>query len=49
MPTWTNRYAHLETQIGGGYYAHRVNVSKSGVVYSKLVKADRSPTTKTSR
>jgi hypothetical protein len=45
MPTWINRYAHLETQISANsYYANRVNVTKNGTVYSKLVKADRSPT-----
>jgi len=43
MPTWTNRYKHLETLVGAGYYALRANTSKAGRLYTKLVKADRSP------
>jgi hypothetical protein len=44
MPTWSNRYAHRETKVStNSYYANRVNVTKNGKVYSKLVKADRSP------
>jgi len=43
MPQWENVYANRETTVGGGYWAKRTNVSSSGKVYSKLVKADRSP------
>jgi len=43
MNTWVNRYAHLEVPAPGKYYTERINISKSGVQYSKLVKADRSP------
>ena len=45
MGQWENRYSHLEKKVGGGFYALRQNTSKSGVVYTKLVKADRSPIT----
>lgn len=43
MPKWINVYADRETTVGVGYWALRTNVSRSGKVYSKLVKADRSP------
>jgi len=46
MGQWVNRYAHLERKVGGGFYALRENRSASGKVYTKLVKADRSPTTR---
>ena len=41
MNEWENRYSHLETKVGAGYYALRRNATKPE--YSKLVKADRSP------
>lgn len=33
---------HVEYPIGVGYYAMRINTTKKGKVYSKLVKRDRS-------
>ena len=36
---WKNRYEHLETRVGAGYYALREGTKGR----TKLVKADRSP------
>ena len=44
MNEWANRYSHLETKVGGGFYALRQNENKA--TYTKLVKADRSPVVK---
>ena len=43
MPEFTYTNIHKETPIGAGFYALRHNTSKAGVYYSRLVKADRSP------
>jgi len=34
---------YVETPVGAGYYALRHTTAKSGIKYTKLVKADRSP------
>jgi len=39
-----NKYVHLKTKVGGGYYSLRKNSTKSKT-YTKLVKTDRSPIT----
>lgn len=43
MGEWVNRYEDREQSVSGGYWAMRTNVSRSGKVYNKLVKSDRSP------
>lgn len=43
MGEWINRYKEFEKKVGGGFYSMRTQFAKSGKVYGKLVKADRSP------